>query len=80
MIEIEIERGITLADSTKRRVLGLPFDTLEVGESFFVSLEKFPLSLGAIAGVANRRLKPKRFASRKAEKDGMPGRRFWRIA
>jgi len=77
---IEIEDAVPLPPigTPKRAAFSLPFDKLAIGQSFWIPWPadaKFSHS-----GAASRRMRPKRFSSRRAEKDGKPGVRVWRTA
>jgi hypothetical protein len=59
---------------SRRRFHLYPFQTLEVGESFFV-----PNGYIQLAGSANTRYAPKRFTARTRTEEGVKGIRVWRI-
>ena len=78
---IKLEDGIPLppAGTPKRSVFPLPFDRMEVGQSFWIPWPadgKFSHS-----GAASRKMRPKRFSSRRQKgPDGRDGVRVWRVA
>lgn len=83
----EIEDGVPLLPDARGRALGggssalYPWDTMKVGQSFFVPETKAKqIGLSSCASTWSCRHGGKvKFATRKCEKDGVPGTRVWRI-
>ena len=77
MTEYEIETGIPIAPVRGRSGLTATAKALNIGQSFAVPVSS---SSNQVAGMFTRNLRPKRFAGRLVEEDGVMVRRIWRTA
>jgi len=77
-MSIEIEKGIPIpVQSVGGRYAKYPWDTMEVGDSFFVpGITTVRFSMTSLT----KRLKPKKFTARTMVKDSQNGVRVWRTA
>ena len=77
MSRFTVEKNIPMPERRGRGNGQYPFDHLEPGDSFFIPVDEGRSSRGksALAGIANKRMAPKRFAARSVE----GGVRIWRV-
>jgi hypothetical protein len=74
-----IDKGIPIPDPVKSGRTIYPWHAMEIGDSFFVSLDTVK-TMRAQVTWANRRHAPKNFQCRVVEENGVKGERIWRTA
>lgn len=77
--QVTIRANKPLPQSTRGKFASLPFDALEVGQSFFVP-GMATTSGHSLATAMNKKHAPKRFSAAKDMEDGVEGMGFWRVA
>lgn len=75
---IDIDKGVPMPE-TRGRPVRYPFESMEVGDSFFCSGGTMRTTRTRTSE-ASRRLAPKRFSARAVEENGVKGIRVWRVA
>jgi len=76
MNSFTVEDGVTIPDKRQPgRPSKYPFDTMEIGQSFFA-----PGIKDRKVGNAARHYRPKRFRCRTMVENGIRGTRCWRVA